>query len=59
MQSLTHHDIFDTLTASSFGWGGDPEQAARVRVNKYGWYTFSGSYQHMQNRFNYDLLANP
>ena len=59
MQSLTHQDIFDTLTASSFGWGGDPEQAARVRVNKYGWYTFSGSYQHMQNYFNYDLLANP
>jgi hypothetical protein len=59
MQSLTHQDIFDSLTASSFGWGGDPEQAARVRVNKYGWYTFSGSYQHMQNYFNYDLFANP
>ena len=59
MQSLTHQDIFDTLTASSFGWGGDPEQAARVRVNKLGWYTFSGSYQHMQNYFNYDLFVNP
>ncbi|HWI68232.1 MAG TPA: hypothetical protein VNS88_07610, partial [Nitrospiraceae bacterium] len=59
MQSLTHQDIFDSLTANSFGWGGDPEQAARVRVNKYGWYTFSGSYQHMQNYFNYDLFANP
>src|SRR5215469_2343600 len=59
MQSLSHQDIFDTLTASSFGWGGDPEQAARVRVNKFGWYTFSGSYQHMQNYFNYNLFANP
>jgi len=59
MQSLTHQDIFDTLTASSFGWGGDPEQAARVRVNKLGWYSFSGTYQHMQNYFNYDLFANP
>ena len=59
MQSLTHQDIFDTLTATSFGWGGDPEQAARVRVNKFGWYTFSGTYQHMQNYFNYDLFANP
>src|SRR6516225_470676 len=56
MQSLTHQDIFDTLTATSFGWGGDPEQAARVRVNKFGWYTFSGTYQHMQNYFNYDLF---
>ena len=59
MQSLTHHDIFDTLTLNSFGWGGDPEQAVRMRVSKYGWYNFSASYQHMQNYFDYDLLANP
>lgn len=59
MQSLTHQDIFDTLTLNSFGWGGDPEQAARLRVNKYRWYTFSASYQHKQNSFDYDLLANP
>ena len=59
MQSTTHTGIFDTLTASSFGWGGDPEQAARVRIAKYGWYNFFGSYQHMQNYFDYDLLANP
>jgi hypothetical protein len=59
MQSLTHEDIFDTLTLNSFGWGGDPQQAARLRVSKYHWYTFSGSYQHMQNYFDYDLFANP
>src|SRR5208283_5090014 len=59
MQSLTHEDIFDTLTFNSFGWGGDPEQAARLRVAKYKWYTFSGTYQHMQNYFDYDLFANP
>jgi len=59
MQSLSHQDVFDTLTFNSFGWGGDPEQAARLRVAKYGWYTFSGSYQHMQNYFDYDLFANP
>jgi hypothetical protein len=59
MQSLTHQDVFDTLTLSSFGWGGDPEQAARLRIAKYGWYTFSGTYQHMQNYFDYDLFANP
>ncbi len=59
MRSLTHQDVFDTLTLNSFGWGGDPEQAARVRVAKYRWYTFSGSYQHMQNYFDYDLFANP
>ena len=59
MRSLTHQDIFDSLTFNSFGWGGDPEQAARLRIAKYGWYTFSGSYQHMQNYFDYDLFANP
>ena len=59
MRSLTHQDIFDTLTFNSFGWGGDPEQAGRLRIAKYGWYTFSGSYQHMQNYFDYDLFANP
>ena len=59
MQSLSHQDIFDTLTVNSFGWGGDPEQAARVRVSKYRWYTFTGSYQHIQNYFDYDLFANP
>ena len=59
MQSLTHEDLFDTLTLNSFGWGGDPEQAARLRIAKYKWYIFSGSYQHIQNYFNYDLFANP
>jgi hypothetical protein len=59
VQSLTHQDWFDTLTLNSFGWGGDPEQAARLRVSKQSWYTFSGSYQHMQNYFDYDLFANP
>ncbi len=59
MQSITHEDWFDTLTFNSFGWGGDPQQAARMNVSKYGWYRFSGSYQHMENYFDYDLFANP
>ena len=59
MQSVTHQDVFDTLTFNSFGWGGDPEQAARVRLSKSRWYTFTGSYQHMQNYFDYNLFANP
>ncbi len=59
VQSLTHADVFDTLTLNSFGWGGDPEQAARLRIAKYTWYTFSSTYQHMQNYWDYDLFANP
>jgi hypothetical protein len=59
MRSLSHQDLFDTLTLNSFGWGGDPEEAARVRMAKYGWYNFSFTYQKMQNYFDYDLFANP
>jgi hypothetical protein len=59
MRSLSHQDLFDTLTFNSFGWGGDPEQAARMRIAKYHWYNFSMSYQHIQNYFDYDLFANP
>ena len=39
--------------------GRRSEQAARLRVAKYSWYTFSASYQHIQNYFDYDLFANP
>jgi hypothetical protein len=59
MQSISHQDVFDTLTLNSFGFGGDPEQAARLRVAKYSWYNFSLTYQHIQNFFDYDLFANP
>ena len=59
MQSISHEDIFDTLTLNSFGWGGDPEQALRLRLSKYRWYSITGSYQHMQNYFDYNLFANP
>lgn len=59
MQSTTHQDVFDTLTLNSFGWGGDPQQALRMRVAKYRWYSFSFTYQHMNNYFDYDLFANP
>ena len=59
MRSLSHEDIFDTLTLNSFGWGGDPEQATRLRIAKYHWYNFNFTYQKMQNYFDYDLFANP
>jgi hypothetical protein len=59
MQSLNHDNLFDTLTASSFGWGGDPSNAARLRVLKYRIYDFTASFRRDQNYFNYDLFANP
>src|SRR6185437_8393263 len=38
-----HHAgvIFDRLSASSFGWGGDPENAARLSASKDNWYDFN------------------
>jgi hypothetical protein len=51
--------LFDNLWISSFGWGGDPENVLRARVDKNKWYRFQGSFRRNQNFFNYDLLANP
>src|SRR5581483_2033589 len=51
--------FFDTFSMNSFGWGGDPSNALRLRVSKHGWYDFSGSFRRDQNYFNYDLFVNP
>lgn len=60
MQSRTHEgNLFDSLFASSFGWGGDPSNAARLRISKLGWYNFNASFRRDKNYFDYDLLANP
>ena len=60
MQSLAHEGVlFDNLFISSFGWGGDPDNALRVRADKDKWYNFQGSFRRDQNFFDYDLLANP
>jgi hypothetical protein len=60
MRSLDNAGVlFDDLYVTSFGWGGDPNNAARFRVSKNKWYNFSGSFRRDHNFFNYDLLANP
>jgi hypothetical protein len=59
VQSLTSGGLFDTLTESTFGWGGDPNNAARLRVSKYRWYNFNASFRRDQNYFDYNLFANP
>lgn len=59
MQSLNQDGWFDNLNASSFGWGGDPSNAARLRIVKYRLYNFTASFRRDQNYFNYDLFANP
>jgi hypothetical protein len=60
MQSLDHQGIlFDDLFINSFGWGGDPNNALRLRADKHKWYNLQGSFRHDRSFFDYDLLANP
>ena len=60
LRALNHAGVlFDRLSASSFGWGGDAENAARLSVSKDVWYDFNLSFRRDQNFFDYDLLANP
>src|ERR1700722_7739546 len=51
--------LFDDLKLNSFGWGGDPNNALRLRVDKNKWYNLQGSFRRDQSFFDYDLLANP
>lgn len=60
MRSLNHQGLlFDNLYVSSFGYGGDPNDATRLRAYKNKWYDFSGSFRRDLNYWNYNLLANP
>ena len=60
MQSLDHEGLlFDDLYINSFGWGGDPNNALRLRADKNKWYNLVGSFRRDQNFSDFDLLANP
>ena len=51
--------LFDDLYLSSFGWGGDPNNAMRLRADKNKWYNLQSSFRRDQNFSDFDLLANP
>lgn len=60
LRSPTHSGVlFDNLYVNSFGFGGDPNDLARVEISKDSWYDFRGLFRRDWNFFNYDLLANP
>lgn len=60
VRSLNHNGaLFDTLTMSSFGLGGDPNDVTRLRVSKNKLYEFTGSFRRDKNFWDYNLLANP
>jgi len=60
MQSQNHDGLFfDNLFVNSYGWGGDPNNGLRMRMDKNKWYDFRANFRRDQQDFNYDLLANP
>jgi hypothetical protein len=60
MQSQNHvGTLFDNLFVNSFGWGGDPNNALRFRMDKNKWYDFRSQFRRDQTDFDYNLLANP
>ena len=60
MRSLDHQGLlFDDLDLNSFGWGGDPNNALRLRADKGNWYNLQGSFRRDQYFSDYNLLANP
>jgi len=60
MRSLNHSGgLFDNLSLSNFGYGGDPNDVSMLRVSKNKWYDFTGTFRRDRNLWNYDLLANP
>ena len=50
---------FDNLSLDSFGFGGDPNNVARLHADRARWYRLDVNFRRDQNFFNYDLLANP
>lgn len=60
MRSLDHNGLlFDNLDFSNFGYGGDPNDVSRLRIDKNKWYNFSLLFRRDKNFWDYNLLANP
>ena len=60
MRSLGHHGLlFDNLSFSSFGYGGDPNDVSRLRIQKNKYYDFRVLFRRDKNFWDWNLLANP
>lgn len=51
--------LFDNFYINAYGWGGDPNDITRVRINKRQWYNFDVLIRRDQNAWDYSLLSNP
>jgi len=60
MRSLNHDGLlFDNLSFTNFGYGGDPDDVSRLRLQKNKWYDFNLLFRRHKNFWDYNLLANP
>lgn len=60
MRSLNHAGtFFDNLSFSNFGYGGDPNDVSRLRIEKNKWYDFHLLFRRDKNFWDYNLFANP
>ena len=60
MRSLRHDGVlFDNLSFSNFGYGGDPNDVTRLRIEKNKWYDFRMMFRRDKNFWDWNLWANP
>lgn len=60
MRSLNHHGfLFDDLSFSNSGYGGDPNDVSRLHIDKNKWYDFHLLFRRDKNFWAYNLFANP
>ncbi len=50
--------FFDTLSTSSYGYGGEPNNMSYLRFSKGKLYDFSGSFRRDRNYYDYNLMPN-
>lgn len=55
----TKHPLLDSLSAFSSGFGGDPNNFAKLDFSKGKLYEFSGMFRRDRQYADYDLLGNP
>jgi hypothetical protein len=55
----TQHTLVDSLTAFSNGFGGDPNNFAKLNFYKGKLFEFSGTFRRHRDYFDYNLLGNP
>ncbi len=53
------HSLLDQLSAFTTGFGGDPNNFARLDFSKGKLYEFAGTFRRDRQYFDYDLLGNP